>query len=575
MITCVFMPVMLLIVIFTGLMAYKFVADDQEDLLIRNTETVMKLTEDYLDARLYDTVSVIMGIYNSKELGNIVTDIEDNDGISPSRYIEIQNLLDSYFSKYYSIINNITIAFRNRNEVINKGFYNTTAYDIEWQDGLKANMFTLVWHGPGTESPISVDDAKHKAGSAQLFGHTRDGLDFVIIAELTGSLFSDSVQNLYLGLVDSVVIEDDGIFTPCGNEEIDGFIPLLSKISRSSESMGVIKSNDHVVIYDSLKYSDWHLAVCIERSSMLSGINAIRNLTMIMILVGSILSIGISLYFGWLISRPINEFAGKVNNLDLDNLDQEAFSDINSLSPEINILSASMVNLISRIKALISDIENREKENAKIQNSLLLAQINPHFLYNTLYAIANECALGENEEASNMLYELSAFFRTGLSAGREVLTLKEELSHVENYLSLIRRSFPYNLSYSFEISPEAESCLIPKMTLQPIVENCFKHGLKQKRADGNITITATVKDFRLLITVRDDGIGIPADRLAEINSQIEERKVKDKGFGMINVMQRLRSYFGQDSSLVITSETDCGTEVVIDISYKKELEEVE
>lgn len=569
MITCVFMPVMLFIVILTSFLSFRFVERDQEQLLISNTDNAVKLTLDYLNSRLYNTVAAIMNIQNSSAISSVISDIDNEESISPSSYVEMQNMLSASFAKNYSFLSSVVVYFKDINDIFYNSFYPVSNVQINNWPEIKEGSYSLRWIGPAEESPIIQNGTMHSGPSLCLFGKSRKGTEYVIVLDIDQLLIDNAVHNLYENLADSVVVMDKDNIASYGNDDIKQYSELLSLVTNTLDSSGVIHNNDSIVIFDSIPLNNWKIAVCIDKHSVLQSLDAMKNMTITMVLLCSMLSIGIAILFGWLISKPLNAFAQKVQNLDVDNLQSDSFSDISSISPEINILAENMENLTDRVRNLIEDTEKKQAENARMQNSLLLAQINPHFLYNTLYAIAQECEMGANKEAEEMLYDLSSFFRIGLNSGKELLSIEEECIHVESYLKIIKRSFPYNLSYSISIDPSINDFPIPKMTLQPIVENCFKHGLRNKRSDGHISILAEGNQDGVRIKISDDGCGMNTEELNALNAQIASGHIKERGFGMINVSQRLQYYFGDDCSLMVMSIKGKGTDIVIEIKNKK------
>ena len=322
-------------------------------------------------------------------------------------------------------------------------------------------------------------------------------------------------------------------------------------------------------VYDHLPISGWIIVAAFNDSQLFSGLEPIRNVIILMVVLIGVLAGLLAILFSVIISRPIRNLSHEVASIDVQNIGHAHIEQFPTRSYEVSVLRESINILFERIQQLIEDIETRQSENLRMQNSLLLSQINPHFLYNMLYAIAQECRLGETDEASDMLYELSAFFRLGLNSGREIVTLSDEKEHVLSYLKLISRSFPYGLEWDIDIDDSLLQCRLPRMTLQPVVENCYKHGLRNRRQKGMIRIKAIREGRELSIHVSDNGIGIAPERLAAINAEIAEGR-HTKGFGMYNVSQRLKNYFGPLSMLHVESEEGKGTDVNITIIYEKE-----
>ena len=204
---------------------------------------------------------------------------------------------------------------------------------------------------------------------------------------------------------------------------------------------------------------------------------------------------------------------------------------------------------------------NSLRQTAELR--LLQEQINPHFLYNTLDSIVWLAEGGNKQQVVEMTADLSVFFRTVLSGGNDYITVKEEESHIRSYLKIQKIRYENILDYVIRIDPEIEEQVILKMTLQPIVENALYHGIKNKRGGGRITIRGYGEGERIVFEVEDNGIGMDAEDLEELKKKLrgEESRLDSRngGFGLNNVAQRIRMYYGEQSEITITSRKEEGT----------------
>ena len=213
---------------------------------------------------------------------------------------------------------------------------------------------------------------------------------------------------------------------------------------------------------------------------------------------------------------------------------------------------------------------------ADLELKLLQAQINPHFLYNTLDNIIWLAEDGRKEEVEDITSSLSRFFRTALSGGRDFITVKEELAHIEAYLHIQRQRYRDILSYEIDVPEELNSYLIIKMTLQPVVENALYHGIKNKRGGGRIIISGREEGSFIFLSVKDDGIGMKEEELSYLKGRISgsnKPSADNAGFGMSNVAERMRLNYGARCGIKVSSEYDKGTEVEIFIPKRTEKNE--
>ena len=209
--------------------------------------------------------------------------------------------------------------------------------------------------------------------------------------------------------------------------------------------------------------------------------------------------------------------------------------------------------------------------------SALQSQINPHFLYNTLECIRSEALLYDCDSIARMAKALASFFRYSISKKENIVTLREEFNNIENYFLI--QSYRFDDKFSFEIlaapeDREAYSCLIPKLSLQPIVENAIFHGLETKPDKGTGTIRVEMTEKNVIIIVSDDGMGIGREELERMRDSLKNsRKETDQegkspgergnGIALTNVSQRIKLIFGEDYGLNLYSTKGIGTDVEI------------
>lgn len=230
----------------------------------------------------------------------------------------------------------------------------------------------------------------------------------------------------------------------------------------------------------------------------------------------------------------------------------------NSMCIEVTVLSEHFNNMVRRIEELMKDIKENERYLRTYELSALRSQINPHFLYNTLDTIVWMAEFGDTDMIIKVTKSLANFFRLSLSGGKEMITVEEEVSHVSEYLMIQSVRYEDKLRYSFNISDDVKPLIVPKIILQPIVENSIYHGIKEKDGIGNISIIAEKDSERLVISVIDDGVGFDEEK-----SKCESDDVKLGGIGLSNVDKRIKLYYGNSYGANIKSKINEGTKVTI------------
>ncbi len=219
---------------------------------------------------------------------------------------------------------------------------------------------------------------------------------------------------------------------------------------------------------------------------------------------------------------------------------------------------------ISITEPIERQVRAEQRQLRKAEFELLQAQINPHFLYNTLDAIVWSAEAGNEKQVIHMVGSLSDFFRTSLNRGKEIVTIREDLQHVRSYLEIQQVRYRDILDYEIDVPEELYEYRIPKITLQPLVENALYHGIKNRRGGGKITLRGFEEEETFCIVVNDNGAGMPAERLAQVRRGLSEGAPSEgELYGLYNVNERIRLNFGDAYGIEISSSYESGTTVVV------------
>lgn len=241
---------------------------------------------------------------------------------------------------------------------------------------------------------------------------------------------------------------------------------------------------------------------------------------------------------------------------------------------EVQILSDGIESMVGHLKRLIDKNTEQEKQRRRTELALLQAQINPHFLYNTLDTIIWLTESGEIGQSVTMISSLSNYFRFSLSRGQNVITLAEEEQHIRSYLEIQQMRYRDLMEYEIDIPDGLKNYILPKLTLQPLVENALYHGIKNRRRKGFIRVTGRAENERLIILeVADDGAGMTEERLEAVRASLAEGR--REGFGLRTVNQRIQILFGEEYGLTVESTPDVGTRIIVTIPMQtldKEME---
>ncbi|WP_294569176.1 sensor histidine kinase [uncultured Subdoligranulum sp.] len=269
-----------------------------------------------------------------------------------------------------------------------------------------------------------------------------------------------------------------------------------------------------------------------------------------------------ALLTGWVISHMLSHPLQRLETA-MEQFEQDA--DGFTFQPvagtrEVQELSDSFGHMVGRIQQLMTTVREEEIDLRKTELKALQAQINPHFLYNTLDSIAWMCEQGKNGDAVKMVHALARLFRISISRGHELIPIEKELQHAESYLLIQKFRYKNQFTYHFTVDESCLHYLCNKITLQPIIENAITHGLDLLVEPGHIEITVCTEGEDVLFRVSDDGIGMSQEQVAEL---LQNEPSDRTGIGIKNVNDRLRIYFGPQYGLSIESVPDEGTTVTI------------
>lgn len=330
------------------------------------------------------------------------------------------------------------------------------------------------------------------------------------------------------------------------------------------EEYNYLKDGSHVekdAIYSvrSLDNCEWKIiGVCYIDEMITNKVNHIMKTLSVIFLIVVLLTVLIIRFFSKLFSNPARELANAMQEFEKDTNNFE-FKSIEGTA-EITSLTESFEHMVVQIKELVEKVRQEEVTLRKTELKALQAQINPHFLYNTLDAIAWLCEEERHKDAVEMVNSLAKLFRISISRGHELITIEKEMQHAKSYLKIQNFRYKNQFTYSFDVDEECLNYLCNKITLQPIIENAIYHGIDRMVDEGKINIGIHQKGDRIIFTVEDNGVGMTEEQCEEILHKDAGDRV---GIGIKNVNDRIKIYFGEEYGLTIQSKLDEGTRVTI------------
>lgn len=353
-------------------------------------------------------------------------------------------------------------------------------------------------------------------------------------------------SNLDKGLkMQTYLTDKDGVIISNEDKSLIGTESLYKDVLQGKS--GQQKIGNKMIIYEKLDNWDWYMVGEIPRESMLKDTNTVIFVIIILVLGAGVL-ISIACYkLSNNLYKPMDTIVKKMKEVSMGNLEvrmEQKYEgkDFKQLANGFNIM-------IEEINILMYRIKKEQSEIKQIELNRLQSQIKPHFLYNTLECIHWQALLDGNKNVSRMVKALANFYRLCLSNGKDIISLSQELANVENYLIIQNMRYSDIAECEISIDDTFKNVLIPKLTLQPLIENSIYHGIRVKDGyKGKILVSAKGEGDKIIISVADSGVGMEQEQIDEINNSISIFDEKT-GYGLRNVHKRIEILFGSGYGL--------------------------
>ena len=447
-------------------------------------------------------------------------------------------MLYRFSERYDETVQNITTA---------------NAYNLDLKEQVDYTMYIIVVNSERAEELVDIDAPQ------QLIAQARE--DFKELYDSAGASYARNNLQRILKSLQSLETSVD---------EIRQDATVTGNYDRNLERLDLDIRVQTELIQEQIQEYIYHEASDLE--SLREGVR--KDVTTA--IIATIIIICIILITTLLLSRKISHnLTSGIDQLRMvtrkaGHGDFSVRADMQDGDEELEELAEGFNQMVERIGNLVEDIQIEQLNLRTTEQKLLQAQINPHFLYNTLDAIIWLAEAGEKEQVIMMVTALSDFFRTTLSKGRDYITVEEEESHIRSYLQIQQFRYQDILEYEIDIPKEMHEYQILKLTLQPLVENALYHGIKNKRGMGRIRVSGHIDSGYLVFLVTDNGMGMTPERLAEVqremNSEhLDEQNIDPSGFGLYNVVQRIKLNYGPQYGIWLSSTYGEGTEARVEI----------
>ena len=559
---------MLLVVFYIGRYnsQYERMAKEQQEML---SETASKQLDLYISAIVKSTDNIYFDI------------LRDN----LSSWSQKQRLLNFAYQSSNGSVSDISFFDKDGNLIMVSPSLtmkkNVNVSEREWFKKALSDRHNVYFSEPEIENIYINSDGGYEwvIPVSRYVNTSKDGKSFegVILINFRYDLLSALCSSLsnsdkeYVYLVNS---EGDIICHPY-QERIDaGFKPENNKELAACADGGYVRTflgHRRIYAIRTVDYTGWRI-ISVSPAYSFGGGLIRQNLFLIFIVcIVMIFIIEINDYVASRVADPIAELEHSVKLMAAGQLDAK----INiSGSSEVRSLAVSVRRMSAKIKRLMADIVREQELKRKSEMDSLQAQINPHFLYNTLDIITWMIERDKKEEATEIVTALARLFRISISKGKNIITVYNEIEHIRNYLVIQSSRYKNTFSYSIKVEEDVKELATIKLVVQPIVENAICHAMEFMEDDGELEVHAYREGDDLYISVKDNGMGMSEEQKEALLKKPVESK-RGSGIGVYNVNERIRLYFGAEYGVIINSEPDEGTEVLLHMPAVKYEETVE
>jgi len=514
------------------------------------TERAMNQASSFLSYKLGNVKDVSSILYMNKEL---------NDTLNKGRVgIPLGKQIDDYHK-----ILNILRSAQNSREIYSIRLYvnstniytkeNSTIYSLnvieheEWYKDMLINLDGIYCRSTYTHNYYG------ERGEQNIVSCVRpllmDGYSGEVLAVLSIDVLEDTLQE---------IIKQTQITSTGKVYLVDRDNKVISSIVASDigKPLPSVNSQSHIVNIKRIDGTSWGIVAHIPKKEIYAEINRWSYELFVVLFVVVIIGVILVYAFSGGLTRRIGPLLQQIKKIESENWDSHTPVTSND---EIGVLQTHLNQMSVNIRRLIQEKYKTETEKKAAELQALHAQINPHFLYNTLDLIHWMALERDAAEISEVAVQLSSFFRISLSQGREFIPISDELEHVKMYLDIQNRRFGGRIQYEIHADPQAMSLKIVKLVLQPMVENAVLHGIRERLdKSGMIRITCRLQEEYACFTVEDNGIGMSQQQMDSLNADL-----KLAGYGIHNVKDKLRLYFGDEAFVRFESAEQEGTRVVI------------
>ncbi|ULT58931.1 sensor histidine kinase [Neobacillus drentensis] len=540
--------------------------------IISSNESRIVLAGKYVDEKLKESDKILFSSLLDEKL--IPSISQTSDETTPLNFSTLNYIKDKLYSIYYrnENLDRFSIYSKEKGTV-----YSLTAEDFKVSK--IANLSGTNWAKLGV-NPHYIFDSKN---SKQSFSLTRSIIRFED-RKIVGGVSIDVNWNVVDNVIEMLESEKESsvyllnnrgqiIYNPNHTKtpSVD-FQKIIKQINNSKKDVYYLNDKSGYIFFQKAFNQKVVIVKVIPKTLIMNGVTKTLIYAIIIGVFSIILTIFLSIIISLRTTKPIIHLVDAMQKVEENNFDVRIETE---RSDEIGLLEKRFTSMVYQINELIEKEYKSEIATKEAQFKALQAQINPHFLYNTLQLVGGMAVAHNAERIYRVISALSDMFRYITGKQGDMVKIEDEIEHIKNYLYIQNQRFDGKIETDIYIEEGTERYEIPMLTIQPLVENAFNHGFEQKVGLWKLTVEVQKVFDDIEITITDNGVGIPEEKLRTLISQINDisQPLNTKGsIGIKNVAARIGLYFGKEYGLDISSGVDHGTQIVITIPARMLLE---
>ena len=545
-----------------GIQLYHICTNTIQQKVSESTLDKLNKVNAVVEQRIGNVINFINSFISNPQINNIL-----NKRFTEYQYPDVNTIISIIESgtKATDLISSVVVYTSNGHLYkTGKGAYMSVSdiIDSDWYNNIAGNQQKAQLYWLGTYKNMPSDDAQ-----------------IAVVGRLSALLNQNNHGIMYVG------ISPDAIY-PMSNFEGDFFIideSLEILVHSNKEKIGTLLNeikdvdklfqNDegyfvqemdnqkYLLVYCTSKPTGWKIMQLIPMDSLSMEIKEFNKIFFTILIVIIAVVLIFSLFISRMISEPIKKLTKLTNEVEKGNLNVKA--DIRN-KDEIGGLGRSFNRMVTKLQELIETIYEQEQKKKQIEIEMLQAQIDPHFLYNTLGSIRWMAVIHNVQSINDMITSLIKFLKLRLSPKGTLITLKEEIDSLEQYIYILNVRYNNGIKFACNLPEELKNYRIIRFLLQPFVENAIIHGIKPKGGVGNISIDCCTEDGKVKISILDDGIGMDAEQADYLMNSCNTGGNKlHNSIGIRNVVERIKLHYGEEYGINIESEKGFGTKVTV------------